>query len=367
MSGAKEPPPSPEATYRASAASEPPGWPDARRETLFSAKAVGVARSQGAVPVGEPQPLLGGAATLVEGGQAWVLVQREPERALGAALAWALRHGATATTCVIDTGPDGRPQQAAASLVAAKAAALAAPPTVLALTRSAVEVMAPGAHPPASAAMPTALAGLRLDDAVAARVEVTVHADGALVFEVLGLEVARVAADGSLLVGAGKHDRDATNELYAGEPTREALVRAAEAVRQERRPGAQTGPANLLQRERWLRHVLVADPSVLAAAAVAGPLVPVPDPAPPADLRRPRPAGATSNGGRVLVVCSAGIDLDLVPTAAWLRAWAAPAAERIVLVVPVGDDLPIVKDMAALLPVPVTVVAVAPPWQDPLR
>ena len=334
------------------------------RRRLLAAKAVGVARSQGAVPVGEPHPLLGGAATIVEGGEAWVLVQREPERALGAALAWSLRQGASATTCVVDVDPEGRPQRAAAELVAAKAAALATPPRVLAVNRSAVEVVAPAELPSGEAPVPSALAALRLDDAAAARADVVVHADGALTFEVLGLEVARVAPDGSLLVGAGKHDRDATNELYAGEPSREALVRAAEVVRQERRPGAQLGPANLLQRERWLRHALVADPSPLAAAGVAGPLVPVPDPAPPGDLRRARPAGATAGGGRVLVVCSAGVDLDLVPTAAWLRSWAAPAADRIVLVVPFGSDQPILTDLVPLLPVPAEVLAVAPPWED---
>ncbi|HEV8116639.1 MAG TPA: hypothetical protein VGP53_10410, partial [Acidimicrobiales bacterium] len=90
--------------------------------------------------------------------------------------------------------------------------------------------------------------------------------------------------------------------------------------------------------------------------------VPVPDPTLPVDLRRPRPAGATAQAGRVLVVCSAGVDLDLVPTAAWLRSWAAPAAERILLVVPNGCDQPILHDMAPLLPVPATVVTVAPPW-----
>jgi hypothetical protein len=334
------------------------------RRRLLAAKAVGVARSQGATPVGEPQPLLGGAATLVEGGGAWVLVQRDPERSLGAALAWSLRQGATATTCVVDVGPDGRPQMAAAALVAAKAAGMASPPTVLALTRSGAEAVTPEVLASPAPTVPSALAALRLDDAAAARVEVVVHADGGLTFEVLGLEVARVAADGGLLVGAGKHDRDATNELYAGEPTREALVRAAEVIRQERRPGAQQGPANLLQRERWLRHALVTDPSPLEPAGVAGPLVHVPDPTLPVDLRRPRPAGATAQAGRVLVVCSAGVDLDLVPTAAWLRSWAAPAAERILLVVPNGCDQPILHDMAPLLPVPATVVTVAPPW-DP--
>jgi len=331
---------------------------------LFSAKAVGVARSRGEVPVGEPQLLQGGAATLVEGGGAWVLVQREAERALGGALAWSLRHGASSTTCVIDTGPDGRPQLAAAALVAAKAAALAIAPRVMAFTRSGVEMADPAALPCGEAGAPSSLAALRRGDAAAARVDVVVHADGSLTFELLGLEVARVNVDGSLLVGVGKHDRDATNELYAGEPTTEALVRAAELLRQERRPGAQPGPANLLQRERWLRHALLTDPSPLLPVTGGGPLVPVPDPTPPVDLRRPRPAGAIADGGQVLVVCSAGVDLDLVPTAAWLRAWAAPAAERVVLVVPVGAEQPILSDMARLLPTPATIVPVVPPWED---
>jgi len=337
------------------------------RRRLLAAKAVGLARSQGMVPSGEPQPLLGGAATLVEGGGGWVLVQREPERALGAALAWSVRRGATSTTCAIDVGSDGKPQLAAAALVAAKAAALASPPAVLAVTRSGVEVADPAPAPEPGPFSPSALAALRLDDAAAARADVVVHRNGTLTFEVLGLEVARVAADGALVVGVGKHDREATTELFGGEPTREALIRAAEVVRQERRPGAQPGPPNLLQRERWLRSALIADPGPLGVAAVRGPLVPVADPYPPADLRRSRPAAATAEGGRVLVVCSAGVDLDLVPTAAWLRAWAAPAADRVVLVVPAGDDMPILHDLAPLLPVPASVVALEPPWEDAAR
>lgn len=337
---------------------------DETRRRLLAGKALGVARSQGAQPVGEPQPLMGGAATMVEGGGAWVLIQREPERALGAALAWSIRHGATSTTCVVDVGVDGRPQRAAAELVAAKAAALAPPPPVLAVQGSTVTTVAPPRLPGAGPHQPAAAAAFRLEDATAARTDVVVHQDGTMTFEVLGLEVARVAADGTMAVGAGKHDREATSELYGDQPSREALVRAAEVVRQQRRPDAQPGPATVLQRERWLRHALVADPGLLVCAGVSGPLVPVADPAPPVDLRRPRPAGATAQGGRVLVVCSAGVDLDLVPTAAWLRAWAAPDAERIVLVVPAGDDMPILRDLAPLLPVPAAVVAVTPPWED---
>jgi len=315
--------------------------------------------------------LLGGAATMLEGGGGLVLVQREPERALGAALAWSLRHAATPTICVIDVGVDGRPQRAAAELVAAKAQAMGAALTVMAVDGSAVKDVRPAPLPAPGPYLPAPLGAARLEDAAAARADVVVHQDGRLTFEVLGLEVARVAVDGTMAVGAGKHDREATTELYGDQPPREALVRAAEVVRQQRRPDAPTGPATLLQRERWLRHSLVDDPAVLAATGVVGCtgmalgfLSPVADPAPPVDLRRRRPAGATADGRRVLVVCSAGVDLDLVPTAAWLRAWAAPAAERIVLVVPTADDKPILHDMAPLLPVPATVVAVTPPWED---
>ncbi len=337
------------------------------RRGLLAAKALGIARSLGMVPAGKPQPLLGGAATVLEDGSGLVLVQREPERAVGAALAWSLRHGVTSTTCVIDVGVDGRPQRAAAEVAAAKAAAMASPPAVMVVVGSTVESVGAAALPAPGPYQPASAAASRLEDAAAAQADVVVHEDGAMTFEVLGLEVARVAVDGTMAVGAGRHDREATSELYGDQPPREALVRAAEVVRQRRRPDAPPGPATMLQRERWLRHALVAAPALLDQAGQAGPtgpLVPVADPRPPVDLRRPRPAGAAAGGGRVLVVCSAGVDLDLVPTAAWLRSWATPAADGVVLAVPSGDDQPILRDMAQLLPVPATVVALSPPWED---
>ena len=48
--------------------------------------------------------VFGSGAALVDGDRAWVLVDDAPERRLGAALAWALRHGATRLDVVADRG-----------------------------------------------------------------------------------------------------------------------------------------------------------------------------------------------------------------------------------------------------------------------
>jgi hypothetical protein len=57
------------------------------------------------------------------------------------------------------------------------------------------------------------------------------------------------------------------------------------------------------------------------------------------------------------VVASTGIDLDLVPTAADVRAREAPAA-RLVLAVPPRDASPVTRDLAGALRVPAEVAEV---------
>ena len=52
------------------------------------------------------------------------------------------------------------------------------------------------------------------------------------------------------------------------------------------------------------------------------------------------------------------------PSAAGMAQDRSHAADGVVLVVPSGDDQPILRDMAQLLPVPATVVALSPPWED---
>jgi hypothetical protein len=182
---------------------------------------------------------------------------------------------------------------------------------------------------------------------------------GRLVGEVLGLEVARVVVeDGAprLEVGVGRFDREAHAELAGtGEPTPDTLRRVVAQVREQRRPGAPTTPLTRLAPERRLRSLLLAEPAAVGAAH----LFPVP-PATDAPLRTPAPApavGATPEGEPLVVVASTGIDLDLVPTAADVRAREAPDA-RLVLAVPPRDASPVTRNLAAALRAPAEVVGV---------
>jgi hypothetical protein len=186
---------------------------------------------------------------------------------------------------------------------------------------------------------------------------------GVLRGEVLGLEVARVIA-GRLEVGVGRHDRYARAEIRRDEELGSALEQAAGAVRARRRPGAPSHPANQLARSRWLRAVLCADPSLVGAAH----LRPVPPPLPWFDLPEAGSApalGAVGGGAgdQVVVVCSVGVDLDLVPTAADCRALYAPAAS-LVLAIPEGDDVSITRELAAALTEPASIRVVPRGWES---
>jgi len=314
-------------------------------------------RSMGA-EAGEAHAIRGGAGMVGPDGSCWVLVQDDPERGVGMTLAWSVRHGSPRPACIVDVDPQGRPQSAAAGVAARKGAALRSPVSVRWVEGSRVHEAVAAPAPAGGPFAPSAAAAVWLDGAAAAGLDVSVLGDGSVSFEVLGLEVGRATAEGVLEVGSGRHDRDATDEVWAGAPGQEALVRAAESVRIERRRDRIPTLASTLQRERWLRRALVADPSPLGLAALES----LPEAAPAADLRRPRPAGAVTADRSTLVVCSTGADLDLIPTAADLWATHAPGAERIMLVVPPGDDHPVTRELATLLPVAAEVLVVDPPW-----
>jgi hypothetical protein len=201
--------------------------------------------------------------------------------------------------------------------------------------------------------------------------------DRVLRAEVRGLEVARVldGPNGPVLqVGVGRHDREARSELVGAHEGRDAgadLAAIVATVRALRVADVPAHPANQLAPERWLRSVVVAHPGLVGAEA----LEVAPAPVVRGDLRDRAPApavGTTAHGEAVVVVCSVGVDPDLVPLAADARLGAVvagsigdadPAHVGLVLVVPKGDDYPLTRELAALLRHPAEVMTVEPDWR----
>ena len=182
---------------------------------------------------------------------------------------------------------------------------------------------------------------------------------GVLVGEVDGLEVCRVVTDPHtdevrLEVGVGAHDREAFLMLHGNRPTAEALADVVRSVGAHRRPGAPRHPLNMLAQERSLRARLVAQPHLIAASSVAEAAPPVPR----ANVKDAVPcvATATIDGRVVAVVCSSGVDIDVVPFAVDARA--ALGTNECLVVLPARDALDIQHRLAGLVSPPITVVAV---------
>lgn len=331
----------------------------ASRSSLLSAKlrALVAGRFGGAERVGVDFP---GGAGLVAGGVAWLLIDADPLKAFGPALVWADRHGATEVHLLVERE---------AAVLARRAGCFTDPPTVWQVEGTAIEPVT--AAPPAVAAEAEpapALAELLVD----ADLEVLVE-DGVVRAEINGLEVARIVhgqtstgvpIDEPLIeVGVGHADRELTAMLHGGLSPVEQLARVAEIVRAHRRAGAERHPLNQLAPERWLRARLMADPGRVGLARL-GPLAPaVPRP----NLRDRAVAmavGEAPSGEPVVVACSVGIDLDLVPAAADARLSASPEA-RLLLVVPARDDHPVTRQLAARLVRPAEIVSIEGDWRTP--
>jgi len=176
--------------------------------------------------------------------------------------------------------------------------------------------------------------------------------------EILGLEVARLV-DGITEVGVGRFDREAGALLHGDQPTSQALAAAADQVRSQRHPGAGAHPLATLARERWLRHTLLADPTLVGLTTLAAL-----DPATErTNLRDPAPAfawGTNPDGQNVLVACSTGVDVNLVPQTAELIVRHQP--DLVIVVVPPRDQLPVVKKSVQLLAAPTNLVPLEGPW-----
>ena len=177
--------------------------------------------------------------------------------------------------------------------------------------------------------------------------------------EVLGFEVARVHVDGDeaqIEVGVGRHDREAFALVHGARPTADALGDVVEQVGRHRRPGDLTHPLARLAGERWLRNHVMNRPELVGATQ----LEPADSTVEPASVKEPSPAiavGRSDAGTPLVVACSVGVDLDLVPAAADARLAHAPEAD-LRLVVPERDAVPVTRRLAAALVRPAEVVTV---------
>ena len=295
--------------------------------------------------------------------------QTAEERGLGGVLRWALAHGAKSLTVIADaevsgaiarradlidfditvwasTGPDVVP--------AVKTAALTPPELPAEHRRFGALIAEAGARP--------------IDD------------HGMLVAEVAGLEVARVvdvmvtdfSEDGgqfpttsndgpTLAVGVGQADRELQDYIHGHLDDDANLRRAIAAVVQHRNPGSAVHPLTRVARQRWLRSVLLDDPSRLGLDRLE-PLVPL-RPRHTVLGDEPSAAAGAVNGGAepdVVVVCSVGVDLDLLPEAADYRDRDHPDAELIV-VVPERDRQLSAGPLAALIP-KLRLESIPEPW-----
>jgi hypothetical protein len=297
--------------------------------------------------------LPGGAALyLPSEGRAWVLVEDQPTRGLGPALTWAARHASPDDELHVLVAAEAAPT------LARRAALFSRDVVVWAVDGTSLRPAEAAPLPAEPPLDPGADAFVALFEEVGAEAVVE---GGMLRAEVLGLEVARVEEGPRLAVGVGKHDREAHREVKGGEPGFDELFEVVRIVAQHRVAGGEGHAAYHLSPERWLRAVVVRQPSLVGAAS----LHPVPSPVVRDDLRAPAPApaaGVDHDGDSLLVVCSVGLDLDLVPAAA--DAWLADGRKpRLVVCVPGGDDHRVTHDLVGALAVPAEVVTVDREWR----
>jgi hypothetical protein len=320
-----------------------------RRLQLLAMKLTTLARDHGAEDVRAVPGEFGIGAALLAGAQAWVLIEDDPARGLGPAVAWSIRRGATSLQLVAES---------ATGTLARRAAAFAMPIEVWHVAERTLlpAIAEPLPEPPALPSDHEQFRGV-----IEAGGATPVVEFGILTGEVAGLEVCRVVTDehtGSfrLDVGIGAHDREAFQLLHGNRPKVEAITDVVEAVAQHRVPGAPGHPLNRLGRSRALRALILADPTRIGASDIVAVDPPLPRPNVKDDV--PCVAIATIDGVATTVVCSAGVDLDAVPFAADARV--ATGVTPCLVAVTVGDDLAIQHELAAALIDPVRFVTVDP-------
>ncbi|MGH9271710.1 MAG: hypothetical protein ACRDZ2_10605 [Ilumatobacteraceae bacterium] len=304
----------------------------------------------GVSPVEAATGIFPPGAAAVAGDTAWVLVEDDPGRGLGPALAWAIRHGASRLQLLAerDTG-----------LLARRAAGFTVPIEVWHVDE---RTLLPAVAEPPIPPPPASAQHLALLPAIEAGGAVPNVEHGVVTGEVRGLEVCRVVDDTAtgavrLEVGVGAHDREAFTIMHGDVPTVEALAGVVAAVAAHRRPDAPQHPLNRLAPERLLRWRLQQDPALIGLVS----LVPTPPPVPRPSIKDRAPCSARGrrpDGSPALVVCSSGGDLDVIPYAIDARRHEPGADEEVMVVAEERDLLPITADLATLAAQPLSLVAV---------
>jgi len=303
------------------------------------------------------------------------LAQERPERALGGALALAIRSGCDAVHVFSDDH---------SGVLARRAACFTRPPAVW-------QIQGETAVPAEASPRPAEPAPPRVPELVAllasAGVEIAVE-HGVITAEVEGLEVARIVPAAALTgasstvlgsgesavddgddpvaawqieVGVGAHDREAFALLHADEPAAEAIRRVAEVVRAHRAPGASPHPLNRMGASRWLRSLVMRRPALVGAGRLRAASPPIARGGP----KDPSPAvayGLTPEGRRLVVVMCVGIDLDVVPFAADARLLLDPDAE-LTVALPRRDAHEVIATMAAQLVDPAQIIEIDDEWR----
>lgn len=273
----------------------------------------------------------------------WVLGDGLGPSVLGPALSIALKAGDFDRLVVITD------EAADAAVIARRATYFATPSTIDVASVTDTSLTFCEASGPELGLQASQNLGFEVPDGVDVVVE-----HGVTSFEVLGLEIGRME-DGFLVVGVGKHDREGHRMANPDQDPLAALAGVAARVRKERTWDAPGGAMTSISRERWLRSIVVSNPDLVGLPA----LTPVEPPLPRTDLRDVSIAPAVGDG--VVVAFSVGVDPDLVPSAADVRALRQPDAE-LVLVVPAADNMPNTQRVAAALKQPARIVSIPDTW-----
>ncbi len=230
---------------------------------------------------------------------------------LGAAIIWALRAGASELNLIAENG---------AAVMARRAGEFTLPIRVFESDGATVRAAVAAAPLPRVAPDPAHLALIPTIEAAGAEALVE---HGVVTGEVRGLEVCRVV-DGAagrprLDVGIGAHDREAFAMIHGAVPARRRPRRRGCDRRRAPRAGYAAAPAQ----PAGGRAAVAMAPAAGALArrdglGATGRATGADDATSPTVCRAPRSA-RRSTASRTLLVCSVGVDLDVIPYAADAR------------------------------------------------